>query len=53
MVKPNEGGVVTTIDQLLDAPVVSYDVRITDKDPLLAKFGIMWKIYDMVGDHRR
>lgn len=37
-----------TIEDLFNAPVVNRNVQITRSDPQLQRFGLLWKVYDMV-----
>lgn len=41
---------MVTVDLLFKAPVVSHDFRINQTEPTLVRFGLMWKLYDMVAD---
>lgn len=38
-----------TIDKLFDSPMVMNNWKITRKDSHLVRFGIFWKVYDLVG----
>lgn len=46
-------GIILSSDQVsledfFQAPVITYDWKVTRKDPQLVKFGLMWKLYDEV-----
>lgn len=37
-----------SIEQFFEAPVVNHDWKITRKDTELVRFGLLWKVYDLV-----
>lgn len=37
-----------SLEDFFKAPVITYDWKVTRKDPQLVKFGLMWKLYDEV-----
>lgn len=38
-----------SIEDLFRAPVVHYHLKITRIDPQLVRFGLLWKVYNLVG----
>lgn len=42
-----------TIDDFFNAPVVSNDFLVRSTDPNLVRFGLMWKLFDMIALHNR
>lgn len=43
----------TPIDVLFDGPVVTTHWKANRSEPTLIRFGLMWKIYDFVGQYRQ
>ena len=42
---------VTIQDQnFFDAPVINRDWRVTSVDPELVRFGLLWKLYDLIAE---
>jgi len=39
-----------TIQDFFDAPVVNRDWRVTSVDPELVRFGLLWKLYDLIAE---
>lgn len=37
-----------TIEQFFDAPTVNRKWKVDRTDPMLVRFGLLWKVYDMV-----